>query len=148
VKNQFRFEETMVNLKFLRIATDDQTVGRIAQLWDKGEYSEISDLIYLNPEEAILEDDVWISLGRMKKLIPNSMILDKTSYFDQKTVNGIEFFLKVFDTKHKNDIIPFTLVRDRVEALIIRKRKTDLIDNYIADLFKTEIQKNNIKIYE
>lgn len=148
VKNKFRFEETMVNLKYLRIAADEQTISRIAQLWNKGEYSEISDLIYLNPDEAILEDDIWVSSGRLKKLVPATMIQNETSYFDRKTNNGTEFFLKVFDTKHKDDIIPFSLVRDDVRSMIISKRKTDLIDNYIADLYKTETQKNNITIYE
>ena len=148
VKNKFRFDETMINLKFIRIAADNQTIGRIAQLWSKGEYSEISEMIYLNPDEAILADDVWLSIDGMKRLIPQSMILDETSYFDRKTINDTEFFLKVFDTKHKNDIIPFPLVRDKVEAMIISKRKNDLIDNYIADLYKTETQKNNIIIYE
>jgi hypothetical protein len=148
VKNQFRLDETMVNLKFLRIAADNQTVGRIAQLWNTGDYTEISDLIYLNPEEAILEDDVWLSLERLKKLIPHQMIQDKTTYFDRKAFNDTDFFIKVFDTKHKDDIIPFPLLRDKVEAMIIIKRKNELIDNYIADLYKTETKKNNIKIYE
>ena len=83
----------------------------------------------------------------IRSKIPKSLQKKGNKYNVQKNINGYEYFLKVINIRHKNEIVPLILVEEKVKKLILQKRKSDLIDNYIEELYKKELENKNIKIY-
>jgi hypothetical protein len=148
VKNNFKLDETVVNIKFIKLVADKQTINKIKNLWNAGKYNGITDYIHLSQEESALNNDFWISISKLNHIIPRSLIQDKSSYEVQKNINGTEYFLKVMNSRHKNEIIPLPIIKDEIRELILKKRKTDLVDSFIADLYKQETKNNNVKIYD
>ncbi|MBK7095700.1 MAG: hypothetical protein IPH57_11860 [Saprospiraceae bacterium] len=148
VKNNFKLDETVFNLKFIKLVADKQTINKIKNLWNSGKYKGITDYINLSQEESALNNDFWISSSKLSQIIPRSLIQDKSSYEVQKNINGTEYFLKVTNSRHKNEIIPLPIIKDEIRELILKKRKTDLLDSFIADLYKQETKNNNVKIYD
>ena len=148
VKSKFKLEEEVVNLKFIKLIADQKTINKIKQLWNSGNYKGITDYISLSSQESALNNDFWLSKRDLIKIMPKSLIQNMPKYEVQKNINGKEYFLKVTDSRHKNEIIPLPLVLDEIKDLIIKKRKTDLIDNFIMDLYKKETKNNNVIIYD
>jgi hypothetical protein len=148
VKLNFKLKETVFNLKYIKIVADKQTINKIKQLWNSGNYKGITDFINLSREESALNNDFWMSISKLSQIVPQSLIQNKSVYEVQKNINGTEYFIKVTSSRHKNEIIPLPLVKDEIRELILKKRKTDLLDSFIADLYKLETKNNNVKIYE
>lgn len=94
-----------------------------------------------------MNNDFWISSSKLSQIIPRSLIQDKSSYEVQKILTE-QSILKVTNSRHKNEIIPLPIIKDEIRELILKKRKTDLLDSFIADLYKQETKNNNVKIYD
>lgn len=148
VKNNFKLEETVLNAKYIKIIADKHTINKIKQLWKSGNYKGITDFIHLNQNESALTNDFWITKSDLGKIVPKALLQESSKYESQKNINGTEYFLKVSNSKHKNEIIPFPLLKKEIHELILKKRKSDLLDSFITDLYKQETKKNNVKIYD
>lgn len=148
INSNFKLSETVYNFKFIKLIANKQTISRIKQNWDAGKYKEIENVIHLKPEEAYLEDKLWMTKNEMKKFIPSSLLQDNSSYSTQKNIDGTDYFLKVTSAKHKNEIVPLAIVKDQITELILKKRKSDVLDSIITEMYKQETKNSNIKIYE
>lgn len=148
INSNFKLSETVYNFKFIKLIANKQTISRIKQIWDAGKYKDIENVIHLKPEEAYLEDKLWMTKKEMQKFLPSSILQENSSYSTQKNINGTDYFLKVTSAKHKNEIVPLAIVKDQITELILKKRKSDVLDSIITEMYKQETKNSNIKIYE
>lgn len=148
INSNFKLSETVYNFKFIKLIANKQTISRIKQTWDAGRYKEIENIIHLKPEEAYLEDNLWMTKKEMQKFIPSSLLQDNNSYSTLKNIDGTDYFLKVSSAKHKSEIVPLAIVKDQITELILKKRKSDVLDSIITEMYKQETKNSNIKIYE
>lgn len=148
INSNFKLSETVYNFKFIKLIANKQTITRIKQNWDAGNYKEIENVIHLKPEEAYLEGNLWMTKNEMQKFIPSSLLQDNSSYSTQKNIDGTDYFLKVTSAKHKSEIVPLAIVKDQITELILKKRKSDVLDSIITEMYKQETKNSNIKIYE
>ncbi len=146
-KHQFILDHPVVNIIYAKFKDDKHNLDKFYENWKKKRFRYISDYCAKNSDEYLYKKDVWYDLDDVKKTLPSFLRKKKDSYEVQINKKGYEYFLKVFDTKHKNENIPLNIVKKDIEKLILQKRKSDLIDKYIEELYKKEIDSDKIKIY-
>jgi hypothetical protein len=148
INSNFKLSETVYNFKFIKLIANKQTISKIKQNWDTGKYKEIENVIHLKPDEAYLQNDLWMTKNEMLKFLPSSLLQENNSYSTKKNIDGTDYFLKVTSAKHKNEIVPLAIVKDQITELILKKRKSDVLDSIITEMYKQETKNSNIKIYE
>ena len=146
-KHQFILDHTVVNIIYAKFKDNKYNLDKFYENWKKKRFGYISDYCEKNSDEYLYKKDVWYDLDDVKKTLPSFLRKKKDSYEVQINKKGYEYFLKVFETKHKNEIIPLNIVKKEIENLILQKRKSDLMDKYIEELYKKEIASDKIKIY-
>ncbi len=146
-KHQFVLDHPVVNIIYAKFKDNKYNLDKFYENWKKKRFKYISDYCEKNSDEYLYKKDVWYDLDDVKKTLPSFLRKKKDSYEVQINKKGYEYFLKVFDTKHKNENIPLNIVKKEIEKLILQKRKSDLIDKYIEELYKKEIASDKIKIY-
>lgn len=145
--NNYILDYSVINLFYAKISDKSYNLDKFYENWKKNKYQYISDYGVKNSEDYYLDKDRWYNLKEMKNKIPKFLLKNKDKYEVQINKKNYEYFLKVFDTKHKNENIPLDMVKDDIKKLILQKRKSDILDKYIEELYKKEIANDKIKIY-
>lgn len=146
-KNNFILDHSVINLLYAKIDEGQRNLDKFYEHWKNNKYKSIINYGTKNSEKYFLNKDKWYDLEDIKKDIPKFLMKNKDKYEVQKNSKGFEYFLKVNDTKHINEVIPLIMIKGVIEKLVIRKRKSEIIDNYIEELYKKEIKNKNIKIF-
>ena len=147
-KNHFVLDHSVVNLIYAKFKDDKYNLDKFYENWKKKKFKSVSNYCERNSDEYLFKKDKWYDLEEVKKELPSFLKKNKDFYELQINKKGYEYFLKVFDTKHKNENIPLNIVKKRVEKLILQKRKSEILDNYIEELYKKEIASGKIKVYQ
>ena len=146
IKSSFRAEEDFVNYRLMILDVKNKNTEKIKKIWNQGEYEKIMDFNISNNEVLELNSDNWIARTDLKKKLPSQLILNTDKYSISKKIDNYNYFLKLDKTVRKNDILPLQIVKTRIREMILNKRKSDIIDNYILEIYKKE--SDNIKIYD
>jgi len=146
-KNNFVLDHSIVNLWYTKIDEKKKNLDKFYENWKKNNFTFIIKYSKKYSLSSFIELDKWYDLDSIKGELPRFLVKNKDKYQRQLNKNGYEYFIKVLETKHKNETIPLVLVKDKVEKMVLQKRKSDLLDNYIEELYKKEIADNNIKVY-
>lgn len=143
----FHLDHAVVRLLYAKIDAKKKYLDKFYENWKEDKFNAIYSYGSKNSEKFFLKLNKWYDLNEIKKEIPKFLQKNKRQYKVQKNVNGYEYFLKVIETRYKNEITPLSLIEDKVQKLIIEKRKSHLLDEYIEELYKQEIKNKNVKIY-
>jgi len=147
-KNNFHLDHSVVRFLYAKIDANKKGLDKFYENWNNNRYNLVYRYGSKNSKKYFLKTKEWYNLKEMKEKVPKFLIKKGRKYEVQKNVNGYEYFLKVLETRHKDEIVPLSLIKDKLKKLIIEKRKTQLIDDYIEKLYKKEINNKNIKIYK
>ncbi len=147
-KNNFHLDHSVVRFLYAKIDAKKKGLDKFYENWNNNRYNLVYQYGSKHSEKYFLKTRKWYDLKEMKKKVPGFLLKKDKSYEVQKNVKGYEYFLKVMETRHKGEIVPLSLIKDKLKKLIIEKRKSHLIDDYIENLYKKEINNNNIKIYK
>ena len=147
-KNNFHLDHSIVRFIYAKIDAKKRGLDKFYENWNNNRFNLVYRYGSKYSEKYFLKTKKWYDLKDMKSKVPGFLLKKEKKYEVQKNVNGFEYFLKVLETRHKEDIIPLSLIKDKLKKLIIEKRKSHLIDDYIEKLYKKEINNNNIKIYK
>jgi len=147
-KNQFVLDHSVVNLIYAKFKDNKYNLDKFYENWKKKRFTSVANYCKKNSEEYLYKKDNWYDLEDVKKNLPAFLRKKKDSYELQTNKKGYEYFLKVFETRYKNENIPLDMVKKKVEKLILQKRKSDILDKYIEELYKKEIANNKIKVYQ
>ena len=146
-KDNFHLDHAVVRILYAKIDAKKKYLDRFYENWNNNKFNAIYKYGSKNSKKFFLKLNKWYDLDKIKKEIPGFLQKNKKKYKVQKNVNGYEYFLKVIETRYKNEITPLSLIEDKVKKLMIEKRKSHLLDEYIENLYKQEIKNKNVKIY-
>ena len=147
-KNNFKLDHSVINLLYVKIDEKKPKLDKFYENWNKDRYKSVISYGKLNSNDYYLDYNKWYNLIEIQGKIPKFLQKKGKKFTVQKNRNGFEYFLKVLDTKYKNEIVPLEIVKDKVKKLIVRKRKSEIFDNYIEDLYKKEVGNKNVKIFD
>jgi hypothetical protein len=97
----------------------------------------------------MLVDSTWHRAERIALELPKGTINPEelsSGEYTRKDDN-FSYFLKILKVKNKRDQAPFEFIRDQASKFILHQRKQKLIEDKREEVFKRELQANNVQIY-
>ena len=99
----------------------------------------------------ILEDSTWIREADLAAQFPNGTLKEGSLKAGKNLVTekqGYLYFLKVHEVAKKGEIAPMGFVKGKARSYILLKRKMKLIEDMASEMYKREINKKNVVIYQ
>lgn len=99
----------------------------------------------------ILNDSLWTRLEEVAIELPKgsltaSNVVAKRDF--QQTGEEYQYFLKVFEVRNRREIAPLAFIEEQARKVILHSRKIKLMQQKKEELYKLELRRNNIEIFE
>lgn len=150
--DQYQLDKTIVRGYFIKIPKDAPEQEKLKDWWkmkEEGDYQNIMDYSRMYGDKFLLEDSVWISVDYLAAEFPISSLKGGSVSGGLNTItNGKDFnyYIKVEKVVRQGQIAPLSYVKEKIIKVILRKRKFELLDNMIDELYQREIDKKNVTI--
>lgn len=120
--------------------------------WGKNQQSKNTDQIIASARskkyKIELSGQTWIPLEDLDMYIPSLDIQKcKTGYSQIYTNEKGNFFIKITGMYNENEIPPLDYIEEKIEQVMLNKRKTELLKSVRENLYKKHIKDRNIKYY-
>lgn len=154
----FELKQNIIRFVFIKVKKTDE---KKYNLWSKFSKSKPEDLTKLaifavkNGGNAYIEYDKWTSFDDVIKAVPINTY-NQENFLNNNRIFKTEdekffWFINILDFKIKDGISPFEFVQDKINEIIINKRKTVLLNKFENQLIekakKDKIVKINLKQY-
>ncbi len=142
----FKLDKSIIKLLYFKIKEDKKGLDRFYENWKGDKIQKILRYGKLNSDKHYSDYAKWYVFDEIIKDLPKFMVKKKKKYKNQINKDGFEYFLNVIETRDKNEEIPFELVEEQIKNIVLKKKSSELVDEYIERLYKSEINKN-VKTY-
>jgi hypothetical protein len=153
-EKNFQLKDYILKVKFSAIAADSKQVGALKKLFNSSKPEdlvkwqqmcvEIGASYYFNEEE-------WMKWDEFIQQIPLE-VYDVEGFLRKK--NTIEFekdnnlyLISITDYQLAGSKSPLSFERDKIKAMIINKRKLNLLETMRSDIYTKAQQDGDIKLY-
>lgn len=153
-QSNFRLRENIVRAGYIIAPESSAAIGRMRNLLRSDKPSDMETLESLCQQNATsfsLEPETWISFNTLQKAIPVSAtdqeeFLNENRYFEiQDSVS--RYMVRIFEYKTKESVSPLSFEVQNIRAIILNKRKMELLSRMEEDLFNDALKKNKFEIY-
>lgn len=153
-KSNFKLNEELIQLKFIYFGNDFLDKKEVIEKFKstKEEDFEALENLTINFKDYQLRDSTWMSIDKVMLRIPPfreepKQNLLKISKFIQKEDSLGVYLVAVKKVLKRNDIAPLSYIKNNIKALILHKRKLELIREIEKTLINDAIKNNNFKEY-
>lgn len=151
-KELYALETPIMRCLFVKLPNTAPDIKNFEKWWDGGKKEDKNKInIYAEnyATKFILVDSAWQKADRIAVELPKGTINPEdlsTGEYTRKDDN-FSYFLKILKVKNKRDVAPYEFVRDQASKFILHQRKQKLIEDKREELFKRELQANNVKMF-
>lgn len=148
----FKLKNHTVKAWFVKVSSDAPKAKKVTK-WFRGEAEEDLELLeeycLTYAEDFYFEDEVWLYLYELQQEVPFPVsdwegFLSNSDYLEFES-GSFRYLVRFFDYKLKGETSPLELEQDKIEELILNKRKLDLIHKMREDVLKEARTNNNIQ---
>ncbi len=145
-KNDFKSEEEYLLVEYAIINEKAAGIDRFFESWKKKEKAIIKAFCDKSADHYCINDDCWKTKEELNQLnIPSKYVKkNKSSQFNKLSS---EFFVRVIDKKEKGEIKPFNKAKAEIKAILLHRRKRNILQSEAARLKEEMLKKNKIKNY-
>jgi len=150
-KEQYLLAEPICKARIVKIPDDSRRIERFYRNWKKNDTTAVNKYIEENAVFDSNNKDEWHTIDHFLSFLPESKF--KVQDFSKKRDihkhdGSLEYFIKVWDFKDKNEIPPLAYVRDQMKKVIINRRKKDLLEKIEKTLYQNYLKANKIKVHK
>jgi hypothetical protein len=153
-KSNFRLNDDIIDLKYLKIHTDSPYIREFRQLINSDEPGDMDSLALYSSKYASsfsLMSDNWLQMDEASELLP----LENYSYRDfrngrrylEQRDSVFLYMMLVRDYKPADSIPPLSFVEPNIEKIILNRRKNELVKGMRRSLLQDAIEQNQVEIY-
>jgi hypothetical protein len=150
----FELRDYIVKVKFCAIASDSKDLKQLKKLFyssDPKDYLKWEVLCIEKQASYYIDEDNWMLWDDLVKKIPIE-VFDVESFLTRnKSVevdkNGNTHLIAFLDYQLSGSRSPLSFERERIKAMIINKRKLDLIAKMKEDLYQQAVSNNEVENY-
>ena len=155
-KDQYQLQTPIVRAHFLKIKRNlpEHLIKKIEKFWretDKTKsFNELLSIADRYGEDYLLNKENWYTLSDISGRLPEGSINDQIIRYSKDfsfTDGNFRYFVTFFELKSRQDVAPLSYIKDQATRVILNKRKLDLIRSRKEELYQTETQNNNVKIF-
>lgn len=152
-QQQFQLESPIVRCYFIKVSLSVPELGELSRLWrnssNADSYRQLVDFCNQYANAHLLADSTWYRLSDIAVELPPGMISNENvsrRQLDEKD-DSYQYYLRIFEVKNQNEVAPLSFVNDQVRKIILRNRKTKLLEDKKEEMYELEMRRNNIKVY-
>lgn len=152
--SNFILNTNIIKGHFIQIPRSAQDIYKIRR-WYRSEstedYSKLEEYCFQFAEKYQYFDDEWIEAENILKLMPSlgyrtENLLRYRKNIEVKDTNYY-YFLKIADYKLASDIAPLDYVDDKIESIILNKRKIQLINKLESEIYNDALNRGHFNVY-
>lgn len=149
----FELKQNIIKFVFIKVHKTDE---KKYNLWSKflklkpEEISKMAIFAIKSGGNAYIEYDKWVSFDDIIKAVPittynQENFLNNNRKFKTENENFV-WFINIIDFKVKDELSPFEFVRDKINEIILNKRKTALLNKIEQGMIEQAKNDKIIKI--
>lgn len=149
---QYQLDKTVVQGYFIKIPKEAPNQDSLKLWWKMNTPSERQNVVEYSRmygDKFLLEDSLWISVDYLAAEFPISSLKEGSLSSGMNTISAskdFNYYIKVKKVVRTGQIAPLSYVKEKIIKVILRKRKFELLDNMIDELYQREIDKKNVII--
>lgn len=153
-KSNFVLDKELVKALFIKLPSNTPNMEDIKRWYksdDQEDVSKLQDYCYRYAEKFDDFNDNWIILNNLLNKINHN--IDNPDQFlrNNKSLevedSESQYLIRIYDYKLKGNTAPVSYVEDKIETLLINKRKYQLLEKLEKDLYNEALNKNEFEIY-
>lgn len=155
-KDNFQLKQNIIRGMFVKVPKNAPKLNNLREfmpLRQAGDREKVKSYAYRFASDYILDDGVWVNFD---ELIMNSPLVGisnkvhwlKNNKYTETSDEEYIYFLNVQDYKITDEISPLEFVRDRIETIIVNKRKTELATRLEEEIYENARKNNSFEVYE
>jgi len=153
-QSNFLLKDNIVKINYVKIPVNSKKIRKIRRLFysdDPDDKDELADLCDQQEAEYYLYDDTWMVFDNVMKEIP-IRTYNQEAFLKYRRSLEIQdslylYLVKFIDFKIKEGVSPLQFEQDRINSIIINKRKISLLKSMHKDVYNEAFQKNEVEIY-
>jgi hypothetical protein len=155
-KNQanFQLHENILRTVYVSVSKNSPSAARFRQLIRSNKQADMDKLNELCQQEAAefhLDDQSWLSFSEFAAKIPLAVsdqqdFLSRNPYFEVQD-STYRFLVSIKEYKIKESVSPLSFELNNIRAIILNKRKLEMLNGMEDDLYKAALAKKNFEIY-
>ncbi len=155
-KDQYQLQTPIVRVHYLKIKRNlpGHLIKKIEKFWSetdkKKSFNELLSIADRYGEDFLLNKENWYTLSDISGRLPAGSINDQIIRYSKDfsfTDGDFKYFVTFFELKSRQDVAPLSYIKDQATRVILNKRKLELIRSRKEELYQTETQNNNVKIF-
>lgn len=156
-KNQsnFHLRENIVQASYVIINKNSPVATKIKALLtsnNQANRDKLQTLCQENGADCMINSDTWMSFADLTRKIPLTVddqdeFLGKNKYYEVKDSITL-YFVAISAYKSKESISPLNFEIDNIRAILLNKRKAELLSQMEDDLFNDAVKKNKYEIFK
>lgn len=151
-RDLFLLTGTVLRCFLLKMKTPVSSSNELQKAWSSSPNTASPDLReYASrfTDLALLDEKKWYALDEIAAILPKgTLVSGSVSKRDLATKeDGYQFYVRVLEAANPNESAPYEQARERIEAMILHKRKIDLVEKWQNELYDGEIRRKNVKIF-
>lgn len=155
-KDQYQLQTPIVRTYYLKLnrKLPERIIKQTESLWREVEkpksFKELVSLADKYGDDYILNKENWYTLSDISGRLPAGSINDQIIRYSKDfsfTDEKYKYFITFFELKSRQDVAPLSYIKDQATRVILNKRKLELIRQRKEELYQSETQKNNVKIF-
>ena len=152
-KKQYQLDKNIVRCHFIKIPATAPEQDKVKKWWtqkEESDYQYLMDYSRRYADKFILNDSTWVNTIDLVSELPSGVLTEDA--LGSKVVKVLEredyvYFIRIKERISKGNTAPLSYVRSKIETVILRKRKLELLENLTEELYQRELNKKNVKIY-
>lgn len=153
-QKDFELKQNIVRVRYAKLSKKSRHLNKIKYLIQYKDSVQKQKFFNLIEQEGIfceVNDSLWQVLDDLKNLIPFKLYNDEhflRHYNYTEAPDGDDVWIMYFvGSRLKKGVAPLDLVKDQIEAIIINKRKKDILQKEEQQLIDFAEQDKKLKIY-
>ena len=151
----FLLGSEIVRCLYAKIPLEAPEVNNFRKLisqYPKTNLNEIKSYAFQFAEKSFLDDSVWVDFDELIATTPLRIINDNSFFlkynkFLEENDNNYYYFIKIVDYKLAGDISPLSFEYEIIKAIILNKRKKDLLDKLQDSIYLEFIDKIDYEVF-
>jgi hypothetical protein len=155
-KNQanFQLHENILRAVYVSVNKNSPVAQKLRQLIRSSKESDKDKLAELCQQQAVefhLDDQTWLSFSEFASKIPLTVsdqrdFLDRNAYFEVQD-SALRYLVSIKEYKIKESVSPLSFETGNIRAILLNKRKSEMLNRMEEDLYKVALGKKNFEVY-
>jgi len=152
-KENFILREPAFKLRYIKLFNDSPELSQIEKWIRSDDENDIEELHYYcedNVAKYFLNDSIWVTPKEIRKELPESGFINRSDPqlgFAKILDETFTYLIYVKEVLKVGEQAPIDLVKEDISAIILNKRKMELLKRMRKEIYSDAMRKKKIELF-